>query len=82
MELPRLASKQKRYRDILHFAQTEVTDPRLQQELLRTLSKYRLTLATCWSKQTFTDQDQSTIASLERTLETIHNEARLRTASM
>jgi len=81
MELPRLASKQKRYRDILTFTRTEVKDPRLQHELLETLASYRQTLAQCWSKEQITDQDLSMIASLERTLEAMHNEARLRTAS-
>lgn len=80
MELPRLASKQKRYKDILHFTEHEVHDPAVKPKLLSALATYRLALAQCWSKQTITEQDLATLGSIERDLAELHNDARLRTS--
>jgi hypothetical protein len=81
MELPRLAAKQKRYKDILHFTENEVTDTRIKPQLLQALASYRLALASCWTKQAITDEDLKALRSLERDLEELHNDARLRTSS-
>jgi hypothetical protein len=81
MELSRLASKQKRYRDILLFTEEELTDPQLKPKLLTTLAAYRLALADCWKKQAVTADDVTAIDSVERDLESLYNHARLRTAS-
>jgi hypothetical protein len=81
MDLPRLAAKQKRYKDILHFTETEVTDARIKPQLLQALANYRLALAQCWSKQSITAEDLNSLGSIERTLDELHNGARLRTSS-
>jgi len=81
MDLPRLAAKQKRYKDILRFAEQEVTDPILKPNLLKTLQTYQATLAACWKKQGCEGSDVAQIDAIERQLEKLHNEARLRTSS-
>lgn len=80
MDLPRLAAKQKRYKDILEFANSEVGDAALKPTLLHTLAQYRLALAECWKRGTVTPEEASRIDSIERELEKLHNDARLRTA--
>ena len=80
MELPRLAAKQKRYKDILEFTTNEVQDPALRTALLNTLAQYRLALAECWKRGTVSGEDSTRIDSTERELENLHNDARLRTA--
>ena len=81
MELSRLASKNKRYRDITLFTETEVKDSRLKPRLLKTLTLYKLALAECWGRQSVTVEDLSRIDSIERDLEALCGEARLRTSS-
>jgi hypothetical protein len=81
MDLPRLAAKQKRYKDILHFTETEVTDARIKPQLLQTLATYRRALAQCWTQQTITPEDLAKLGSIERSLDELHNGARLRTSS-
>lgn len=78
MELPRLAAKQKRYMDILHFAQNEVHDPGVKPNLLKVLAQYKSALAKCWSEGSVTAESQSAIEGIERELEALHNQARLR----
>jgi hypothetical protein len=80
MDLPRLAAKQKRYKDILKFTNTEVGDAVLKPSLLHTLAQYRLALAECWRRGAVTPEASSQIDSIERELEKLHNDARLRTA--
>lgn len=80
MDLPRLAAKQKRYRDILEYTTHEVRDPVLKPSLLQTLAQYRLALAECWSRGSVSAEDAVRIDSIERELEMLHNDARLRTA--
>ena len=81
MDLSRLASKQKRYRDLGLFALAEVTDPTIRQELQTTLIKYRDALAQCWAKQYVSSEDVTAIDSIERDLDSLSSTARLRTAS-
>lgn len=79
MEPSRLAAKQKRYKDILHFTELEVRDERLKSRLLSTLAIYRTTLATCWKTPSPTADLDKSLESLERTLAELHNQARLKT---
>lgn len=78
MELPRLAAKQKRYMDILHFAQSEVQDQSVKPNLLRVLGEYKSALAKCWGEGAISPESISAIETLERELEALHNQARLR----
>lgn len=77
MQLQRLAAKQKRYHDIKLFAEQEVRDTTVRAHLLETLESYKRALAACWSQQSISPEDQLRINSLERELESLHNEARL-----
>ncbi len=77
MELQRLAAKQKRYHDIKDFAENEVKDPLVRAHLLEALQSYRRALAQCWSKQAVNEEDVREVDSIERTLESLHNDARL-----
>lgn len=78
MELPRLAAKQKRYKDILEFAHNEVQDTSVKPNLLKALANYRTALAKCWDAQKISPEDALAIDSIERELDTLHNQARLR----
>jgi len=80
MELPRLAAKQKRYKDILEYTSNEVQDPTVKAALLKTLAQYRLALAEFWKHGAVSGEDAARIDSTERELEKLHNDARLRTA--
>jgi hypothetical protein len=80
MEISRLAAKQKRYKDILYFTETEVRDEQLRGRLLSTLALYRTTLARRWETPSSALELDSTLTSLERTLAELHNEARLKTS--
>jgi hypothetical protein len=80
MELPRLAAKQKRYRDILRFAEQDLNSSSLKPALLKTLAAYRLALADCWKNQSITPEAAAKIDSIERELDALHNQAHLRTA--
>jgi hypothetical protein len=79
MDPSRLAAKQKRYKDILHFTETEIQDESLRSRLLSTLALYRSTLARYWKTPSSDVELETSIASLERTLAELHNEARLKT---
>lgn len=81
MDLQRLAAKQKRYKDILRFAEHEVPDPVIKPHLLNALKSYQAALAACWNKQACEPSDITQIASIERELEKLHNDARLRVSS-
>jgi hypothetical protein len=81
MDLSRLASKQKRYRDLAFFASTEVIAPGVKQSLDKTLAAYREALAECWRKQSVTSEDVTRLDALDRELEALSNAARLRTAA-
>lgn len=81
MELPRLAAKQKRYLDLLRFATTEHLDPTTKSNLLKTLKMYHDALASCCIAPKGSPDDALVLASLERELNTLHNDARLRSAA-
>jgi hypothetical protein len=78
MDLKRLAAKQKRYNDWLRFTNEELQDLTLKPTIMGRLSDYKKALAACWSKGAATPDDESLISSLERDLEQLNNEARLR----
>ncbi len=80
MEICRLAAKQKRYKDILSFTETEVRDEQLRGSLLSALALYRTTLAQRWKTPSSAVELDTTLISLERTLAELHNQARLKTA--
>lgn len=80
MELSRLAAKQKRYKEILHFTEMEVRDEEVKQRLLKTLASYRSALTAYWKAQTPSAEQNTTLLSLERSLAELHNQARLTTA--
>jgi hypothetical protein len=81
MELPRLAAKQKRYKDLLHYATTERIDPVTRPRLLTTLKGYQVALAACWTSKGGTPEDELKVATLERQLEDLFNNARLRSSA-
>jgi hypothetical protein len=79
MDPSRLSAKQKRYKDILYFTETEIQDEQLRTQLLSTLALYRTTLAGYWKSSAPMAKFETSIESLERTLAELHNQARLTT---
>lgn len=79
MELPRLAAKQKRYRDVLQYVATEPIDPVTKSSILTTLHNYRAALAACWRAQGGAPEEDQRVATLERELDALFGSARLRT---
>jgi hypothetical protein len=81
MELPRLAAKQKRYMDVLRFTTTEHVNAITKPKLLTTLKNYQAALASCWRSQGGTPEEEAQVASIERDLDTLFNDARLRSTT-
>ncbi len=79
MELPRLAAKQKRYRDVLRYVETERMDATTKSRILATLSIYKAALAGCWRAQGGTTAEDDRVATIERELDALFGSARLRT---
>ena len=79
MELPRLAAKQKRYRDVLRYANTEQIDPVTRTTIMTTLSRYKEALAACWRSQGGTTDEEQRVATIEREIDALFCSARLRT---
>jgi hypothetical protein len=79
MELPRLAAKQKRYRDVLRYAGTEPFDSTTKAKILSALTSYRGALAACWRSQGGTPEELQRVASIEREIDELFSSARLRT---
>lgn len=78
MNLTRLAAKQKRYLDIRRFAETETQDPAIKLRLQKTLDLYRNAMAQAWmEKDSPRPETEKGLESIERDLDTLHNEARL-----
>ncbi len=78
MDFKRLAAKQKRHNDWLRFSDEELQDLTLKPAILGRLCDYKKALASCWSKGAATPDDELLISSIERDLEQLNNEARLR----
>jgi hypothetical protein len=72
-----LAAQQKRCRDIRRFTEESVSSPRLKAQLLACLSAYQRVLAEGWTAQSITPEIGLRMTSIERELESLHNEARL-----
>jgi hypothetical protein len=81
MELPRLAAKQKRYMDVLRYATTERIDPITKPKLLTALKEYQSALTACWRSQGGSPSEELRVASLERDLDNLFNDARLRSSA-
>ncbi len=79
MELPRLAAKQKRYKDVLRYANTEHVDATTKSTILETLKSYQAALAACWRSQGGTPEEDQRVASIEREIDALFSSARLRT---
>lgn len=77
MDPKRLAAKQKRYKDLSSFFATELHDPSLLSTAHKLLNDYRLALASVWTNGV-TPETTLKIDSLERDLEALNNEARVR----
>jgi hypothetical protein len=81
MELTRLAAKQKRHKDLSLFAEQEVRELRLRKAFGELLGRYQDAIAHCWRAQALRPEDLTGLDSIERDLDALCNEARLRTAS-
>jgi len=81
MELPRLAAKQKRYRDVLRYAGTECIDPTTKSQILTTLTTYKSALAACWRSQGGSPEEEQRVATIEREIDALFSSARLRTTA-
>lgn len=79
MELPRLAAKQKRYRDVLRYVETEKMDAATKTRILATLTTYKAALAGCWRSQGGTPEEEQRVATIEREIDALFGSARLRT---
>jgi hypothetical protein len=55
-----------------------VQDSVVKPNLLKVLAEYKGALAKCWSDGAATPQNVAAIESIERELEALHNQARLR----
>lgn len=78
MELSRLPAKQKRYNDWLAFTNNELEDQKLREPTLALLAQFHAALARCFANSTVSDADAAEIADLERQLEQLNQEARMR----
>jgi len=77
MDPKRLAAKQKRYKDWSVFFASELKDPTLLSTAHKLLNEYRLALASVWDKGV-TPEITLAIDSLERDLEALNHETRVR----
>lgn len=77
MDAKRLAAKQKRFQDWSKFFAHELRDKTLQPEIDSQLSTYRQLLAEVW-KSGATDSLVTKIDSVERDLERLDHEVRVR----
>jgi hypothetical protein len=81
MELPRIAAKQKRYQDVLRYAQAEQMDPQTKPNLLKALDNYKRILAECWKDPAMLASCDAKLATVEREIDSLFNTARLRSAA-
>jgi hypothetical protein len=78
MDLSRLTAKNKRYLDWLRYTNEELNDPSLRAPTLTLLEEFRTLIQRCWTAGKVTDQDSAALADLERRLEQLNQEARVR----
>lgn len=78
-DLSRLSAKQKRLHDWRNFVESGgVQVLELRARTLAALNKYSGALEHCWEAKNISDDDWKTIEDLERQLEELNEEARLR----
>ena len=79
LELSRLAAKQKRLQDWRKFlSQGSVQPEELKQRTNKVLEDYAAVLEHCWEEKNLTDENLKKIDDLERQLEELNEEARVR----
>jgi hypothetical protein len=78
MDLSRLTAKNKRYLDWLSYTNEELKDPSLREPTLALLAQYRSLIQQCWTAGKVSESDAAAIADLERKLEQLNQEARVR----
>lgn len=78
MDLSRLPAKLKRHKDWLAFTKNELQDQSLREPTLQLLARFHTALTKCWEAKVVSDSAALEIADLERQLEQLNQEARLR----
>ena len=81
LTLPSLAAKQKRAAQWLEFAHEKIRDESLRSHVVEQIESLREILRRCWENQSVSDADHANILDLERVLEQLNEEARLRVGS-
>lgn len=74
MNNTRIAARQKRYRDWLEFTNANLQDADLRSHTLNVLAQYKDGIRRAWEGE----NNEELLESLERSLESLNNEARLR----
>lgn len=78
MSLKELSVKQKRLKDWKYWLEHETQDPEIKQQTAQTLKSYSELLFNCWDKGEISQGDHAKFEDLERKLEQLNEEARLR----
>jgi hypothetical protein len=79
MKLPSLAAKQKRILDWTEFMEHGgIPDAHLRERTAAALTAFKEVIAKCWAEGVINAEDEARIVDLERTLELLNEEARLR----
>ena len=82
MQLSSLSAKQKRILDWSKFIEEGgVQDPTLKRDTKAKLEALKGVIASCWKAQSISPGDEQKILDLERSLEHLNEEARLRVGS-
>lgn len=79
MNLDRLAACQKRILAWQDFLETHEISNSVRLKTLDTIKEYRNLLVRCWEQNRITDEDVNHLNDLERRLEGLNEDARLRT---
>ena len=77
--LSRLAAYQKRLHDWRDYNSTEVKDLIIKSEIDKLISTLSELLLKCWDENNFSQEDEFKVQDLERQLEQLNEEARVRT---
>jgi len=78
MDLTRIAAKQKRAKDWLDFAENELRDPALKPIFVEKIGQFKQLLLDIWTNPETLAEKSLLLADLERQLEELHLESRLR----
>ena len=81
MELSDLARKQKRIKSWTSFLNNEVSDDSIRAQTVEALKLYRNYLSKCWEQRKISAEDKLKIEDLERQLEQLNEDARLRSGA-